>query len=342
MVTLTEIAKITGFSVNTVSLALRDSPRISQKTRKQIQEMAGKMKYRPNRLARQFCLQRTNTVGLVVPAIEVAIFPGITAGVESILSSKDLSLILCVSHDDPEKEAKELELLMEMNVAGIIAAPAQENPNIDLMHEIIQRQIPLVMIDRFLPEVASYFVGTNDKYMAYSNIEYLIKLGHRNIGFLVGPRNTYTANERLIGYKEALEKYGIEYREDHLAGWGFYEEYGAQGIKELLRLQPVPTAIFCINDHVAIGAMKTLLRLGLKIPDQISITCFFEGISVVNELLSTPMTGVQQPSYLLGKIAAEILLDLINKVKTPKIEKIIVPSKFVYGSSCKELHSPQL
>jgi len=331
---LKDLAEITGFSINTVSLALRDSPRIGENTRKRIKAAAKRLRYRPNRLARQLSLQKTSTVGLIVPSIEVAIFPGITAGAESVLSREGFSLILCNSYDKPEKELEQLELLMEMNVAGIMVAPSQENTNVEIMQEILQSNIPLVLIDRFLPEVATYFVGTNDREMAFSIVEYLIKLGHRNIGFIVGPHNTYTATERLTGYKDALEKYGIEYCENYLAGWGFYEEHGVQGMEELLRIKPAPTAVFCVNDLVAIGAMKTLLKFGIKIPDQLSITCFLNGISVVNELLDTPITGIHQPSYSLGKKAAEVLLDLVNNVKAPKMEKIIIASEFVHGSSC--------
>lgn len=337
MVTLKDIAEITGFSINTVSLALRDSPRISEQTRRRIHAAAKKLKYHPNMLARQLSLQKTNTVGLVMPSLEVAIFPSIIAGAESVLSREGFNLLLCNSYDDPEKEAEELVLLMEMNTAGIMVAPAQERPNIGLMQEILNLNIPLVLIDRFLPEIATYFVGTNDREMAFSSVEHLIKLGHRNIGFLTGPHNTYTTNERLIGYRDAFERYGMQYSEDLLAGGGFYEEHGIKGIGTLLRLKPAPTAVFCVNDLVAIGAMKALLELGLKVPDHISIVCFFNGISIVNKLLATPMTGAHQPSYTLGKKSAEVLLDLINKGKTPKMEKIIIPSTFVSGASCKEI-----
>lgn len=336
-VTLKDIAEITGFSVNTVSLALRNSPRISNNTKKRIQNSAKKLRYRPNMIARHFSSQKTNIVGIIVPSIEIAIFPSITAGVESVLSRNGFSLIFCNSHDDPQKEAEQLDLLIGMNVAGIIIAPAQEEPDIELMQEILNFKIPLVLVDRFLPGIATYFIGTNDREMSFSCIEYLIKLGHRNIGFITGPSNTYTADERLIGYKDALEKYKINYCEDRLVGWGFYEEHGIKGMRELLQLNPVPTAVFCINDIVAVGAMKVLLELGIGIPDEISISCFFNGINVVNELLKTPMTGVYQPSYPLGVKGAEILLDMINNVKTPKTEKIIIPSEFVLGSSCKDI-----
>jgi LacI family transcriptional regulator len=335
-ITLKDIAEITGVSANTVSLALRNSPRINENTKNRIQIAAKKLKYHPNILARQFSLQKTNIVCLIVPSIEVAIFPGIATGIESILSNSGFNLFFYNSHDDPQKEAEQLNLLMEMNVAGIIIAPAQEKSNVALLQEIQQLNIPLVMIDRFLPEIATYFVGTNDRDMAFCCVEYLIKLGHQDIGFIVGPSNTYTADERLMGYRRALEKYGIEYREKLLAGWGFYSKHGIKGIIELLRLKPRPTAVFCINDAVAIGAMKVLLRLGIKVPDEISISCFFHGINVVNRLLRTPMTGIHQPAYSLGIKAAEILLDLINNVKTPKIEKIFIPSRFVIGSSCSK------
>jgi len=335
-ITLKDLAEITGVSINTVSLALRNSHRINENTKNRIQSAAKKLKYRPNMLARQFSLQKTNTVSLIIPSIEVAIFPGIAAGVESVLSNNGFNLFFYNSYDDPQKEAEQLNLLLEMNVAGIIIAPAQEKPNVTLLREILQLDIPLVIIDRFLPEIATYFVGTNDRDMAFCCIENLVKLGHKNIGFITGPPNTYTADERLMGYRSALEKYGIEYREELLVGWGFYTKHGVRGIASLLRLKPVPTAVFCINDAVAIGAMKVLSRLDIKVPDDISISCFFHGINIINRLLKTPMTGIHQPSYSLGIKAAEILLDLIKNVKTPKIERVLIPSRFITGSSCSK------
>ena len=179
-VRMEDIAKILGVSKSTVSRALNNNPLVNENTKKKVLTVAKRLNFRKNYLARSLITKRTNTIGIVLPNILSSYMHEIVYGVETVANKKGYALILCISSDDPKKEEKEIHLLREKQVDGMIIFFIGESKHCDCIWELKQDKIPFVLIDRYLKNIYSDFVVTDNIAGAYMAVKHLIKLGHLN------------------------------------------------------------------------------------------------------------------------------------------------------------------
>ena len=318
--TITDIAKKLGISPSTVSRALSDHPDINSDTKKRVKKIAKEFKYRPNPIAQSLKNNRTTIIGVIVPEIKHDFFSSAISGIEEVAYHAGYTIILCQSNENFEREVVNTNVLIQQRVAGIVASISQNTKNSDHFKSVIEQGIPLVFFDRVCEDIKTSKVVIDDVKSAYDAVSYLIGKGYKKIAHLAGPKVLEICKRRLAGYTEALNKNHIKINKDLICFGGLHETDGYNSMDLLLKQNIIPDAIFAINDPVAIGAFQRIKEAGLNIPGDIGIVGFSN--NKITALVDPPMTTVDQPSFEMGKKAAEILIEHIedgNKSIKPKI-----------------------
>ncbi|WP_196594239.1 LacI family DNA-binding transcriptional regulator [Pectinatus sottacetonis] len=316
--TIKDIANAAGVSVTTVSLVLNGkSNRISAKNRRLIKDIAQKMNYRPNKLAVGLIKKITNTIGLIIPDISNVFFSEITKGIEDFAHKKSYNLILCNSNDNHALEIESINMLIDQSIDGLIIIMSaesygtKEQASLSLLKKA---SLPTVIIDCFNETDNFSTVSINNTKASYMAVEYLISLNHKRIACITGPLGPQTNTDRLNGYIKALQKHAIPYRKELIYEGNFRYQSGYNAISVLLPQRP--TAILCLNDMMAYGAIKALKEQGINVPNDISVMGFDD--IFFSQILEVPLSTISQPAYTMGKKAAELLLDDLTEHTPPK------------------------
>lgn len=326
-VTIHDVAKRAGVSLSTVSRVLNDYISVNPQTREKVEAAIRELNYDKTRTESPKQTQETKTVGLIIPDILNPFFPLLVKAIEQVSKIHGYSLILCDSENNPELEHQHINTLCERDVGGLIVIPSSEATHVE---QLVSKKLPFVFLDRFIEmDGASYVISDNEE-GAYQAVKYLLKLGHRRIVNLTGPRDLSTEQARIKGYQRALSEEGIQC-DDELCITGNYDVDNAyQAVIKLLQKHTEFTAIFATNDMMAFGAEKALKEHGLKIPDDISLVGYDD--ILFSSIIS--LTSVAQPTYEMGKNAMVLLLDLINERITMPQHIVLRPSMIIRGS-CK-------
>jgi len=330
--TLADIAKKLKISSSTVSRALSDHPDISKDTKEKVKELAEKLNYVPNPIAQSLKKNRTSTIGILVPEIKHDFFSSAISGIEEVAYQHGYTIILNQSNESYEREVVNTNTLMHHRVAGVIASISQNTINGDHFNLLLERNIPLVFFDRVCEDVHANKVVIDDENSAYRAVRFLIDKGYKKIAHFAGPKELYICKKRLNGYKTALSDAGLQIQSDLILYGGLHESDGYHSMDILITNNMIPDSVFCINDPVAIGAFQRIKEAGLKIPEDIGILGFSN--NKITSLVDPPITTVNQPSYEMGKKAAEILIDLIkHKNKIREASTIILEAELIIRDS---------
>ncbi len=340
MTTLKDIAKEAGVSTATVSQVLNDkeNPFISQATKEGILQAAERLHYIPNRVARDLARGSTMVLGVIIPRAADLFFPEVVEGIEEAASTKGYDIVLSYSAGNFQKERKHIQLLLERKVDGLLVAPLENNQNIPIFRELLERKFPFVFIDRYLPEVKTDFVVSDLKDGACEAVSYLIRLGRTKIVHITKDSNISTVRDVLEGYKMALMKNGLKINQELVKAVNSEissnsYEAGYNGMKKLLEKRVDFTAVFCIDDNLAVGALKTLKEAKLKVPQDISVV----GMDnlAVSSYLTSPLTSVAQNKIQMGKLASEILIKRIENPENKK-KQIFLKTNLILRESTNE------
>ncbi len=325
--TMRDVAKATGFSVNTVSRALNHKPDVNEETRKTIVEAATKMGYRPNKLARSLRSNKTHTIGVIVADIANPYFGALVKGVEKEARKRRYSVILLNTDEDYERESEAIQVVLEERVDGIIISPTQKETG--TVKNLLQLGIPFVLFGRRFSDLKTNYVVTDDVHGGFLATEHLISLGHRRIGMINGPIHISSAKERFQGYQEALGRYGLKQEQSLVTAGAVTMEDGYEVAKSLLNKNPRPTAIFAFSDFVSFGVMKAIREAGLKVPEDISVVGYDD-----NQFAScseTPLTTIHIPKEELGINAAKVLKEQF--VDNQPIKQVELPVDLIVRQS---------
>ncbi|MDM9382180.1 LacI family DNA-binding transcriptional regulator [Chlorogloeopsis sp. ULAP01] len=324
-----DIARRAGVSHTTVSRALRDSPLISLKVREEIKQLARDMSYVPNGIAQSLQNQRTNTIGVVVTSIADPFFAEVVEGIEQIARTAGLSVLLSASHRDLEQEIAAINSFERRRVDGILVADSRISKH--HTKQIAQIAVPTVFMNsqtKDQPEMI-HSVSIDDCLGARLAVEHLISLKHTSIGYLGVGDHSRSNQQRLEGYRMALSEAGLPQKTDWVA---INDEDNkrssdvATGQQMLSKLVTAGvTAIFCYNDMVAVGALLACQELSISVPQDLSLVGF-DGIAL-SGYVTPPLTTVSQPMLEIGRLAMQMLLDLLeeksveNRVLSPILVK---------------------
>ena len=308
--TITDIARKLGISPSTVSRALSDHPDINDNTKKKIRKLAKEFNYKPNSIAQSLKNNKTTIIGVIVPEIKHDFFASAISGIEEVAYHSGYTIIVCQSNENFEREVINTNSLIQQRVAGIVASISQNTKNGDHFQNVLDCGIPLVFFDRTCENICASKVVIDDAKSAFEAVSYLINKGYKKIAHFAGPDVLEICRKRFKGYSNALNTHGIKIRKDLICYGGLHENDGYNSMDLLLKKKITPDAIFAVNDPVAVGAFQRIKEAGLRIPADIGIVGFSN--NKITTLLDPPLTTVNQPSFDMGRKAAEILIKQIE------------------------------
>lgn len=329
---LKDIAKLTGFSVKTVSRALNNHPDVNEHTRKQILEAAAKYSYSPNLLAKSLRTQRAFTIGYVVPDITNEFYGKVGIAIEAQLKKHHYGLLVSFTQELEENEIASLKLLFSKRVDGIILATVGTTGM--YIRQLIQDyNLPIVTIDNRAIGVRTNSVLHDDRHGAYTLTRHLIKHGHKNIGCVTGPLSETSARDRLEGYKQALYDSDILVDRNLIRNANWRVDGGYQATTEMMGdMSHRPTALFAANSIMALGVYKALQKLSLDIPKDVAVVAFDS--MQFTDTLDPPLTTLESVEDKIGETAARILLEKIVNKDTERVEEHLISSRLCIRQSC--------
>ncbi|MBK7213738.1 MAG: LacI family DNA-binding transcriptional regulator [Bacteroidales bacterium] len=307
--TIKDIARNLGVSVSTVSRALKDHPDISVETKSMIKAYAEQVNYRPNVLALSLRRQRSNTIGLIIPAIVHHFFSSVISGIEDLAYKEGYNLIICQSNENQHREAINLQTLVDHRVDGILVSLSKTTQEFDHFREAIDNGIPIVFYDRVTNEIESDQVITDDFEGGRIATNHLISRGCKNILHLAAPQHLLIGKDRRNGYCEALRSNNLEVREDRILKCDTREELLTLK-NHLLNLAPEIDGIFAVNDSTAIAAIQVLQKHNYRVPEDIAVIGYGDGPNAT--IIHPELTTVVQKGYEMGRESIKLLLRRLN------------------------------
>lgn len=318
-VTIKDIAKELGVSVATVSRALSGSHEVNSDTKQRVLDKARELRYKPNIHARNLLKNRTAMIGVVVPEFVTFFFPEIIISIQEVMNKAGYQVLICQSNESSKQERRNVQMLEDGMVEGLIVSVAKESRNIELYEGLINRHIPVVFVNRVLPDLEASQVIIDDVKWAFKATEHLIKCGYRTIAHLAGNEHLSVTQRRIQGYTEALRAYDLPVEERLIMHVGVQQERAKVGADYLLSLKKRPDAIFAVNDPIAIGTILEFKKRGIRVPEDIAIIGFSE--SPMGKIME--LSSVAQPTFEIGYAAAELLLKKINDPNSPVETRIL-------------------
>jgi LacI family transcriptional regulator len=326
--TLKDIGKEVGVSATTVSRALNNKPDISYQVKQKIKEVAERLGYSPNALARSLKAKKTSSIGVLIADIADPFFAPIVKGIENTARQMGYSIILCDTGGEYEQEKLALQMMLEKRVDGLLITPSQTEYG-DIL-ELKRKKVPFVLLGRHFDLVESDYVITDEIKGAFSATDYLVKKGHKKILFINGPDYISSAKERLVGYKRALQEHAILFDKSLVREDALKMEDGYRIMKQILSSGTKFTAVFAYCDFVVLGIMQALEEAKLKIPEDIAIVGYDD--VAFARFLQVPLTTVHIPKYELGKEAMKLLKKKIEgEIQEP--QAVILETKLVIRKS---------
>ena len=321
--TLKEIATQLGISITTVSKALKGYTDVSPKTKQAVLDLAEKLHFTPNSFAVNLRTRESKTVGLIIPEVVHHFFSNIINGIIDEAEKNGYLVIILQSNESLALEKRQVELLLNKRVDGIMLSLSNESNDEQHLKEIIRKEIALVQFDKISKLIPSSKVIINDQKASFDAVEHLIKNGCKKIAHFRGPINPQNAVDRFLGYKKALEKNNIPFDSKlvYTCENVTFDE-GKHFAKQLLEEHPDVDGIFIVTDLVAIGALTYFNEIGLKVPEQIKVIGFSNWF--MGQVMTPKLSTIDQPSYDMGVSAFQLLLEEMvcrkeNQKFTPRI-----------------------
>ncbi|WPU97312.1 LacI family DNA-binding transcriptional regulator [Mucilaginibacter sp. cycad4] len=334
-VTIKDIAKELGISPSAVSKALKDSHEIGEKTKALVLECAKRLNYQPNLNAQSLKRGNSKSIGIVVSTIENQFFSQVINGIESVAHSKGYNVFITQTHESYELEIQNVRHLTFRSIDGLLISLSTETQNIDHLKNLHEKGLPIVFFDRVSDEIDTHKVVADNFAGAYNATTQLIEAGYRKIAHITSSVNVSITAERLRGYKQALEKHGIQPDEKLIK----YCPHGGKdlaeiekALSELLYADDKPDAIFTASDRITTTTLSLLHKLGFRIPADIALLGFTN--TQLAEVLNPPLSAVYQPGFEMGKKATEMLISIIeSKRPVTEFETTVLPTQVFIRSS---------
>jgi LacI family transcriptional regulator len=336
-VTIRDVANRAVVSQTTVSLVLNDAPGVSAATRERVKCVIRDLDYKPSALARSFSSSRTETLALVMPpwgeAFEDPYFMQILRGALEEIRDRGYKMLIEVADERFVEQELWRDLFERKSVDGLmIAMPLLDAEYLTKLDEFGQPVLLINGVRQDLPGLHS--IGCDDARCGFDATYYLLGLGHRRIAHFGGPMNQSSTADRLCGYREALERAHVPFYEDDVFHGKYTTDAGA-AMLECLRSRPtgeLPTAIFCANDNIAVGALRAAQNAGLRVPQDLSIIGVDD--TVCSRHTSPPLTTMRQDLHDLGCVASARFIDWLEDRDEVSTLRLSLPMELIERASC--------
>jgi LacI family transcriptional regulator len=334
MATIKDIARAARVSVTAVSMALNNRPGVSPQTRQRIAEIAERLNYRPNYIAKSLISRRSYTIGFLLNSITDPFFPELAKGIDEYANRLGYNLLLCNTRRDLQTEKKSIDMLRSKGVDGIILATVlKHDPNI---LPLIKDDFPFVLVNRHSMDPAlknkiNYVVLDNYR-GGYMGMEHLYRLGHDRIAIITGRANTSTAILRTEGSITALTDYGAPVHRELIVEGRYQRHVAYEAAKKLIAIKDPPTAYLAQDDYMAIGIRQALFEAGLRIPEDVALMGFDD--TDMASFAGIDLTTISQNKYEMGAMGAKILIDKIEKTSPGVVSQLILEAGLIIRKSC--------
>jgi DNA-binding LacI/PurR family transcriptional regulator len=317
--TLYDVSRLSGASIATVSRVFSGKNKVSDETRKRVMDAARELSFEPSHAARALAGRKTQTFGAIFPEIASGFYADVLAGIDEVAAENGFEVL--ASFVGTRRSRPELikRLLRQGRVDGIILLNLNDESN-DLDPDALD-ELPIILIDREISGTTLPVVGLDNVGGAEAMIQHLFDQGHRRIGIMTGPHGNFDSEQRLIGCRLAMKRLGITLEPKWLWPGAFTVESGAQVMRDAIEAaDPLPDAIFCLNDAMAIGALGELHRRGIQVPRDVALA----GYDNVEAAAHLSLTTVASPMRLMGQVAARWAVDLVTHNKRPEGRRLKV------------------
>ncbi len=330
-ITIYDVAREANVSMATVSRVVNGNPNVKPATRKKVNEVIERLGYRPNAVARGLASKKTTTVGVIIPDISNIFFAELARGIEDIATMYKYNIILSNSDQNKDKELHLLNTMLGKQVDGIVFMGG--NITEEHVAEFERSPVPIVLAGSIEPFNKIPSVNINYRQATFDVVTEFIEKGHKHIAFVVGPlHNQINKEQKLEGYKEALEKAGIPFNEEYVIEGDYTYDSGIEAWEKLSSLPDRPTAVFVGNDEMAIGVIHGAQDNGLRIPNDVEVIT--SDNTRLALMVRPQLTSVVQPLYDIGAVAMRLLTKYMNKEKVSE-NIVILPHRIEHRSSTK-------
>ncbi|WP_448548094.1 LacI family DNA-binding transcriptional regulator [Thalassotalea fusca] len=337
MSTIKKVCQLAGVSNATVSRALKTPELVNEKTRARIFKAIEEAGYRPNGMAASIKTGKSNAIVVLVPNLSNPFFSKIIQGIEKAAQENGYSVLLGDTQGESAREHEYAGMVLSNRADGIIHL--DHSFPFSASDARLAENIPIVSVCERIVADKKYPVVELDNYSACRALAtHLASYGHRKFGVIAGQIESQIHRDRLGGIKSVLAEEGIEFDDSLVVGGAYTMEAGEQGVRELLAHSTKPTAIFCFNDDIAIGAIHEIKKHGLKVPDDISVVGF-DNIKV-SAYIDPPLTTIDQPAYEMGQKAVEVLVQQMQQQPLHK-DREILPYRLLERASSGPVKSDQ-
>ncbi len=302
----------------------------SESARERVARAASALDYHPNAIARSMIKGRTNTLGVIVSDNANPFFAAVVRGIEDVVLAQGYAIILCNADEDPTKEAMYVRTIRQKRVDGLIISPS--GGGVELLRGLLSGGIPVVQVDRHHGGLKADAALIDNRAGVRAAVEHLIRLGHRRIGIISGPRRLFTGRERLEAFLDALRRARIRPNERWILEGTFKAHSGYEMAGQILRLRRRPSALFVANNLMTIGALLRLKEEGIAIPKEMAVVGFDDMDWA--PVLTPPLTAVAQPGYALGTVAAQLLLRRLAAQRGGPPQTVVLQPQLVVRESC--------
>src|SRR5664279_4179250 len=330
-VTIKDIAKELGISPSTVSKALKGHPDINPLKKKAVRDLVEKWNYKPDPIALSLKSGHTKIIGVIVPEIVHYFFSTVISGIEDLAYDSGYHVMFCQSSESYEREVKAVETLLSSRVDGILVSVSKATEKFDHFRKIEENGIPIVFFDRVCEDIDTDRVIVDDESGAYEATKHLITIGCKYIVHLSGPPNLLIGKNRTDGFLRALREHNLPVNENNIIRCDSPEE-ASLVVPGLLKRAKKPDGIFAVNDLTAAAAMRIILDMGYRVPEDIAVVGFTGGL--ISDITNPTLTSVEQHGYLIGKEAVRLLIDRLEMDHDiPSQTKIIKTELVIKGST---------
>ncbi len=320
MATIKEVAKLAGVSTSTVSHVLNKTRYVSDEACRRVNEVVRKLNYRPSSIARSLKVKRTGTIGMLVTKSTNPFYAEMVHGVERRCYEKGYTLFLCNTEGDANRMKANLDALEEKRVDGLLLLCSETNIEMFSMFETHQNT-PVVVTDWGPAYDYMDRIYDNSQYGGYLATNYLIEMGHRHIGCITGPSGKKSAVERVEGFHLAMNEAGLKIQKEWIIEGDYDCTGGVEAMKRIHGLPNQPEALFACNDMMAVGVINEAARMGIRVPDDMSVIGYDD--IYISRYVTPSLTTIHQPIRKLGAIAVDTLLERVSsKRKKGKVIRI--------------------
>jgi LacI family transcriptional regulator len=307
MRSMRDVARLAEVSIATVSAVINEKGTVSKALEKRVLDAMEALDYQPDQIARSLRVGRSNVIGMIVPDVSNSFYAEVLRGVEASSERRGYSVILCDSNEDSDREQRHLKTLYSRRVDGVLLASSISQ----LAHDRLTiRRFPMVFLDAIPNGIEQGAVLVDNLEGAYMAVQHLTTLGHTRIGIIGGRLDRSVGIDRLNGYRKAMQEAGLSTPEELIRIGDFHDESGFRSGHELMSIENPPTAIFSCNNRMTLGLLRCLSELGIGCPTSVSVVSFDDADWATS--FTPRLTCIAQPTYKMGEIATEMLLDKIE------------------------------